>query len=82
MASWGFVWYPSDPNVGNPGDVKHLFDASGPIILEQDDPFFIGAERRTNATGEMAAVIEGSCAWHVCDAACRPKHQYTKSMVF
>ncbi len=56
-AGWGFVIVA----VGWPGTDRYdyeICDGCGPVVLEEDDPCFIGAPRATNNTAELAGMYE------------------------
>jgi hypothetical protein len=49
---------------------KLLHELYGPVMLDRGSPLYLGAERATNNTAELSAVVEVRCphAWiHVAD---------------
>ena len=55
-AGWGFVLFKFgvEPSVGEDPEIT----AFGPVITDRRGPLFLGAERLTNNTAEVSAVIE------------------------
>ncbi len=59
-AGWGFCVFemaPGDSSAGL-GRLKPIVELFGPVVTDESDPLFMGADGHSNNTGELQAVAE------------------------
>ncbi len=61
-AGWGFCVFemaPGDSSAGpGLGRLKPIVELFGPVVTDESDPLFMGADGHSNNTGELQAVAE------------------------